>query len=195
MLDSKGMEKASAHLAELVRKGNYAIGTGFPGTPYILFALADNGHVDDAFKMLLTDICPSWLYEVKKGGTTIWERFDAIKDNGDGNLGQDDGTGGMVSFNHYASGAVGDFLYSRVLGIRELEPGYKRFSFAPLLGEGIDYAEGQTLTPYGLIKARWERKDGVIKGFVDVPVSTRCVFVNAKSEESVLTSGHHEVKW
>ncbi|MBP5216482.1 MAG: family 78 glycoside hydrolase catalytic domain, partial [Bacilli bacterium] len=120
MLDEEGLEKGVSHLAELVKKGNYSIATGFPGTPYILFALADNGHVEDAYKMLLTDICPSWLYEVKKGATTIWERFDAIADSGEGNLGQDDGTGGMVSFNHYASGAVGNFLYSRVLGIQEV---------------------------------------------------------------------------
>ena len=195
MLDEQGLKKAADHLAELVRKGNYTIGTGFPGTPYILFALADNGHVEDAYKMLLTDACPSWLYEVRKGGTTIWERFDAIKETGEGNLGQNDGTGGMVSFNHYASGAVGDFLYSRVLGIRHLEPGYKRFAFAPMLGEGIDYAEGKTLTPYGEIKARFERKDGAVTYMVDVPVSTSCLIVGPKGEQKEVSSGHHEVKW
>ena len=193
MLDEQGMKKAADHLAELVKKGNYAIGTGFPGTPYILFALADNGHVEEAYKMLLTDVCPSWLYEVKKGATTIWERFDAIAENGDGNLGQDDGTGGMVSFNHYASGAVGDFLYSRVLGIKETKPGYKEFEFAPLFGEGIDFAEGSTLTPYGMIKARFDKKEGGFAGKIDVPVSTTCVVVNEKGDRITLHSGHHEV--
>lgn len=193
MLEEAGMAKAAGHLAELVRNGNYKIATGFPGTPYILFALADHGYAEDAFKMLLTDICPSWLYEVKKGATTIWERFDAIADNGEGNLGQEDGTGGMVSFNHYASGAVGDFLYSRVLGIQELEPGYKRFAFRPLLGEGIDFAEGKTLTPYGDIHARFERVGEKVRYIIDVPVSTSCEVIGPKGEKKLLASGHHEI--
>ena len=195
MFDEAGMIKAAKHLADLVQKGNYAIGTGFPGTPYILFALADNGHEEEAFKMLLTDVCPSWLYEVKKGGTTIWERFDAIKETGEGNLGQDDGTGGMVSFNHYASGAIGDFLYSRVLGIRDIEPGYKEFAFAPIFNEGIDYAEGKTLTPYGTIKASFKKQDGKILACIDVPVSTKCTLIGPKGEKQVVESGHHEVQW
>ena len=194
MLPEEGMKKAVAHLANLVRKGNYAIATGFPGTPYILFALADNGYVEDAYKMLLTDVCPSWLYEVKKGATTIWERFDAIADNGDGNLGQNDGTGGMVSFNHYASGAVGDFLYSRVLGIQETECGYRKFVFHPLLGAGIDFAEGKTLTPYGTIYARFEKKGNKVRYIIDVPVSTSCTIIGPAGQAKEATSGHHEIE-
>lgn len=102
-----------------MKKDGYHITTGFPGTPYVLFALADNGYEEEAFKMLLTDTCPSWLYEMKVGGTTIWERWDALREDGTCNTGKDDGTGGMVSFNHYASGAVGDFCTA---GLPESRP-------------------------------------------------------------------------
>lgn len=121
MLSEGDQAKTAAHLSRMIRQNDYHIGTGFPGTPYVLFALADNGYVEDAFKMLLTDTCPSWLFEVKAGGTTIWERWDALREDGTSNTGADDGTNGMVSFNHYASGAVGDFMYRRIAGIEPLE--------------------------------------------------------------------------
>ena len=130
LLSGEDKDKAAANLVRLVRENNWHIGTGFPGTPYILFALADNGYVEDAYKMLLTDSCPSWLYEIKVGGTTTWERWDALREDGTINTG---GGVGMVSFNHYAAGAVGDFLYRRVAGIEALEAGYKRFRVAPLV--------------------------------------------------------------
>ncbi|MCR5491581.1 MAG: glycoside hydrolase family 78 protein [Bacilli bacterium] len=193
MLSGQDAAKAADKLAALVEKNSYCIGTGFPGTPYILFALADHGKADVAYKMLLNDKSPSWLFEVKMGGTTIWERFDAIKEGGEGNSGADDGTGGMLSFNHYASGAVGDFLYSRVLGIQEKEPGYKSFEFAPVLGEGIDFAKGHTWTPYGEIKAAWKKDGQGISYEIDVPVSTRCT-VRLNGKEVALESGHHEGK-
>lgn len=107
MLEGAQKENAAKALVQLVEKGNYCIGTGFPGTPYILFALADNGYVDVAYKMLLNEVCPSWLYEVKSGATTIWERWDGLDENGNCPIG-DDGTDMMISYNHYASGAGGD---------------------------------------------------------------------------------------
>ncbi|MCR5078686.1 MAG: glycoside hydrolase family 78 protein [Bacilli bacterium] len=191
MFEEEEANKAAEKLAELVKSGDYCIGTGFPGTPNILFALADNGQRDTAYKMLLNDKCPSWLHEVKMGGTTIWERFDAIRDGGDSNTGADDGTGGMISFNHYASGAVGEFLYARVLGIEWTLPGYKKFKFAPLLGEGIDYAKGHTLTPYGQIKASWKKEGESVSYEIDVPVSCTCL-VCIKGQEIALSSGHHQ---
>ena len=193
MFSKEDAAKAVENLAKLVESNAYCIGTGFPGTPYILFALADNGRPDVAYKMLLNDKSPSWLFEIKMGGTTIWERFDAVKEDGTGNGGEDDGTGGMISFNHYASGAVGDFLYSRVLGIDAIEAGYKKFAFAPVFGEGIDYAKGHTLTPYGEIKASWKKSGGVYSYSIDVPVSTVCV-LKIKGTELQLESGHYEGK-
>ena len=75
LLFEKDKKRAAANLVKLIRDNNYNIKTGFPGTPYVLFALADNGYLEDAYKMLLTDTCPSWLYEVKAGATTMWERW------------------------------------------------------------------------------------------------------------------------
>lgn len=85
--------RAAENLLHLIEKNEYRIGTGFPGTPYILFALADNDRADAAYKMLLNAKCPSWLYEVDAGATTVWERWDALDENGLSKTG-DDGTGG-----------------------------------------------------------------------------------------------------
>ena len=83
-----------------------------------MFALVDNGYVKEAYKMLENTICPSWLYEVKVGATTIWERWDALDENGECEIGND-GTGGMISFNHYASGSVGDFYIGELLVLNQ----------------------------------------------------------------------------
>ncbi len=184
-------QAAADNLAELVRKNDYKIGTGFPGTPYILFALADNGHEEEAFKMLLNDECPSWLYEVKAGGTTIWERWDGLKADGTLNAGEGDGTGGMISFNHYASGAVGDFLYRRVAGIEAVEPGYKKSRIAPLVGYGLTYAKGSVITPYGELKSEWKTDKDKFKMEVTVPMNTQCEVVMPSGDKRVLTSGKY----
>lgn len=183
---------AADNLAALVKKNGYCIGTGFPGTPYILFALADNGHLDDAFAMLTNEKCPSWLYEVKAGGTTIWERWDALKEDGTLNAGQEDGTGGMVSFNHYASGAVGDFLYRRIAGIEPIAAGYKTFRIAPRMGGGLTSARGSVQTPYGEIVSDWKIADGTFRISVQVPVGTECTLVMPSGESKTLRSGVHE---
>jgi alpha-L-rhamnosidase len=188
----KGKEKANAadNLAELVRKNDYKIGTGFPGTPYILFALADNGHEDEAFKMLTNTQCPSWLYEVKMGATTIWERWDGLDENGNCPIG-DDGTDVMISYNHYASGAVGDFLYRRVAGIEPLEAGYKRFAVKPLVGGGLTSACGRLNTPYGEIVSSWEILEDDFRLEVKVPVGSSCKVTLPDGAESELASGQY----
>lgn len=194
MLSPEDKKKTAANLSRLIRANDYHIGTGFPGTPYVLFALADNGYADDAYRMLLTDTCPSWLYEMKVGGTTIWERWDALREDGTCNTGKEDGTGGMVSFNHYASGAVGDFLYRRVAGIEALEGGYKRFAIKPLPGGGLTYAKGEVMTPYGKIKSAWEIRDGKFILDAEIPVGTACVLTTPSGKQENLGSGiyHYE---
>lgn len=191
MLSDEDKSKTAANLVRLIRENNYHITTGFPGTPYVLFALADNGYEEDAFKMLLTDTCPSWLYEMKVGGTTIWERWDALREDGTCNTGSDDGTGGMVSFNHYASGAVGDFLYRRVLGIEALEGGYKVFKVEPLLGGNIEWAKGKIRTPYGEIINEWKCENDIFSISVDVPVNTICHLIMPDGETMVVKSGRY----
>lgn len=182
--------KAAENLVKLVEKSDYKIGTGFPGTPYILFALADSGHADTAFKMLLNTQCPSWLYEVRVGATTVWERWDGLDENGECPIG-DDGTDQMISYNHYASGAVGAFLYRRVLGVEPVLPGYKLFKFAPLVGGGLTEADGTVGTPYGEIKAAWHIENGEMTAEITVPMGTACTVTLPGGVEQNLSSGSY----
>lgn len=175
LLETKDREKAAAELDKLVQAGKYTLQTGFPGTPYILFALADNGYLQDAYKMLLNETCPSWLYEIKSGGTTFWERWDALREDGSCNLGEENGSGGMVSFNHYACGAVGDFLYRRVAGVEAIEGGYRVSKIAPKPGGGLQWAKARTHTPYGELSSEWHIEDGKFTLLVQVPAGTECV--------------------
>ena len=167
--------RAADNLARLVEKNNYCIGTGFPGTPFILFALADNGHAGVAYKMLLNTKCPSWLYEVKMGATTIWERWDGLDGNGVCPISANSGTNEvMISYNHYASGAVGDFLYRRVAGIEAIEPGYKTFAVKPVLGGGLTWVKSSVSTPYGLVGVAWALEGNCFTIQIQVPVGATC---------------------
>lgn len=189
----KGQEKENAvkNLVELVKKSDYCIGTGFPGTPYILFALADNGYEDVAYRMLFNEKCPSWLYEVKMGATTIWERWDGLDENGICPIG-DDGTDMMISYNHYASGAVGDFLYRRIAGIEAMKAGYREFRIAPLLGGDLKAAKGVVDTPYGHISSDWKIVDNTFFITVEIPVGTNCELVLPGGKKELLSSGRYD---
>ncbi len=191
MFDEKTQKKAADNLASLVKKNDYCIGTGFPGTPYILFALADNGHEETALKMLFNEKCPSWLYEVKQGGTTIWERWDGLDENGECPIG-DDGTDTMISYNHYASGAVGDFLYRRILGIDQTEAGYRKFTVKPLFNNKLTCAKGQVKTPYGVIRTQWTRDNNTVTLNVTVPMGCECEVVLPNSKTMHVASGNHQ---
>src|SRR5690606_337997 len=148
MTEGAETDAMAGNLVRLIAEADGHLRTGFPGTPYILFALSDNGRVDEAFDLLLQTTPPSWLYMMEAGGTTIWERWDALRPDGTVNIadlkegasGEASG-GGMVSFNHYAAGAVGDWLYRRVAGLEPIEGGYRRFRVAPLIGGGLTSAE------------------------------------------------------
>lgn len=190
MFRGEARKKAAANLVELIKKNDYCIGTGFPGTPFILFALADNGYPDVAYKMLLNTKCPSWLYEVKVGATTIWERWDGLDENGICTIG-DDGTGGMISFNHYAFGAVGDFLYRRVVGIEAKEGGYKTFRVEPLVGGDLEFAKGSVVTAYGKIESEWKKDGDRFTLTVTVPVGTKAEVILPSRETEILESGTH----
>ena len=185
-------KNAAENLRRLVEKNGYCVGTGFPGTPYILFALADNGQADAAYKMLLNKKCPSWLYEVKAGATTVWERWDGLNEEGECPIGDDGTAGVMISYNHYASGAVGDFLYRRVLGVEPIEAGYRKFRVCPVLGGGMSEAKGSVKTPYGKIEVHWEKQGGVFSVSVRVPVGTACELTLPDGGTETLSSGVYE---
>ncbi|HHV09341.1 MAG TPA: family 78 glycoside hydrolase catalytic domain [Clostridiales bacterium] len=188
----KGREKEEAvkNLVRLVKKSDYCIGTGFPGTPYVLFALADNGYAEVAYRMLLNTKCPSWLYEVRMGATTIWERWDGLDEDGVCPIGED-GTDLMISYNHYASGAVGDFLYRRIAGIEAMEAGYKKFRISPVPGGDIRYARGSVETPYGRVSSDWRLEKDSFYITVEVPVGTACELKLPDGNVHILPSGKY----
>ena len=178
-------------LKEMVETAEWSPRTGFPGTPYLLFALADHGEKDAAFHTLMSEGCPGWLYAVKAGATTIWERWDALKPDGSVNLGERGGDGGMVSFNHYANGAVGDFLYRRIAGLEPTSGGYKTFRVAPIIGGGLTHAKADIKTPYGSIRAAWRIENSQFVQEVSVPVSTECTVTLPSGKTQCLPSGYY----
>src|SRR5204863_7749897 len=155
--------RAGARLAELVRKGDHRIATGFVGTPLLCDALCGAGAEGDAFRLLTQRACPSWLYQVAMGATTTWERWDSLLPDGSVNPGQ------MTSFNHYALGAVADWLHRTVGGLAPAAPGYRQLDVRPRPGAGLTHARVQHMTPYGLAGCAWTIEAGRIEVEVEVP--------------------------
>lgn len=174
-------------LVKLVRENNHKIATGFAGTPYILFALADNGYIEDAYKLLLNEECPGWLYCVNAGATTMWERWDALAADGSIKAGT---IPNMISFNHYAYGAVGDFLYRRTLGLEPIVAGYKKFRVKPITGN-LEFASGSLKTDFGKIEIDWKKENNVFSLNVTVPEGTECSIVLPDGEEFTISNGKH----
>ncbi|WP_030450548.1 glycoside hydrolase family 78 protein [Herbidospora cretacea] len=158
---------AGERLAELVRANGHRIGTGFVGTPLVCDALTDVGAAADAYRLLLQTGCPSWLYAVTMGATTIWERWDSMLPDGAVNPGE------MTSFNHYALGAVADWMHRTVAGLAPAEPGYRRLTVRPVPGGGLTHARARHETPYGPAEVSWAYTDDGFTLEVTVPPNTR----------------------
>ena len=158
-------------LAALVRSEAGRISTGFLGTPLILHALAESGHVDEAYLMLLRREMPSWLYQVDRGATTVWERWDAILPDGGIHAGEmsGDDDASMLSFNHYAYGAVIDWVYRWVAGLVPIEPGYRVAGIRPRPSVDVRSAEASIETEYGRLAIDWRLEDDALELEIDVP--------------------------
>jgi alpha-L-rhamnosidase len=143
-------------LAEMIRANGDRLTTGFVGTPYLLHMLTAYGHTDLAYTLLFQTKLPSWLYAVEHGATTMWEHWDGIRD--DGSLWDVS----MNSYNHYAYGAVGDWLYGTVAGIEtdEKNPGFTHIRFCPKPTERLSFAKASLKTKYGVIRSEWQRENG-----------------------------------
>jgi alpha-L-rhamnosidase len=150
LLDHEAEQLAGKRLAELVTESDYRVSTGFAGTPYITDALTRTGHLDDAYRLLLEQGCPSWLYPVTMGATTVWERWDSMLPDGSINPGE------MTSFNHYALGAVADWMHRTVAGIAPAAPGYAAVRFAPRPGGDLTWATAALDTRHGRVSIQWE---------------------------------------
>ncbi|MFH8713503.1 family 78 glycoside hydrolase catalytic domain [Streptomyces zaomyceticus] len=185
LLDAGRRQAAGDRLAELVEQNDARIATGFVGTPLICDALTDTGHLDTAYRLLLQTDCPSWLYTVTMGATTIWERWDSLRADGSLN------PGGMTSFNHYALGAVADWLHRVVGGIAVTAPGATALAFRPRPGGGITWARTRYETPHGTASLFWETTADGMKAEITVPPNCTAVVELPGRQPGRITSGTH----
>lgn|GEM_PF-13014 len=179
--DEAERSRAADRLAQIVKENRYRISTGFVGTPLICDALSANGHTETAYRLLLQTENPSWLYAVTMGATTIWERWDSLLPDGSVN------PSGMTSFNHYAFGAVADWMHRVVAGLAPAAPGYRRLRIAPQPPRrGLTSSSARLRTPYGVAASAWSLDEGMLRLAVTVPIGA--------TAEVVLPSGIvHEV--
>jgi alpha-L-rhamnosidase len=183
---------AGRRLAELVRGSGFHIGTGFLGTPLVIDALIAAGQAGVAYRLLLQAGCPSWLYPVGMGATTIWERWDAMLPDGSLHPGE------MLSFNHYALGAVADWLHRTVAGLAPAAPGYRALLVRPVPGGGLTAASARHRTPYGEAAVSWERAEGRLTLRVEVPVGASATVylpVAGGPAPAPLRVGHGHHEW
>ena len=179
------IDTAAKRLADDVKKFKH-LTTGFLGTPLLCSVLTEHGYVDLAYMLLFNKDYPSWLYPVTRGATTIWERWDGIKPDGSF---QDVG---MNSFNHYAYGAVGNWLYTKVAGISidPGSPGYKNIIIKPYLNKQLSYAKAEYHSMYGKIVSEWHIDNGEFKLHVIIPANTTAeIFIPAGKAAQITESG------
>jgi alpha-L-rhamnosidase len=183
--DARQRERAGRRLADLVRTSGFRIATGFVGTPLIADALTDAGESAVAYRLLLQTGCPSWLYAVTMGATTVWERWDSMLPDGSINPGE------MTSFNHYALGAVADWLHRRVAGLAPAAPGYREILVAPVPGHGLTSASARHLTPYGTAEVSWRRAGGEFHLDLRVPVGSTATVRLPGADPVTVAHGSH----
>ncbi len=183
-------EKTVNSLIELLDKENGHLVTGFVGTPYFCHALSQNGHTKEAYDLLLKDDFPSWLYQVKMGATTVWEHWDGMKP--DGTMWSPD----MNSFNHYAYGAIGEWLYRVVAGfeINEEKPGYKHSIIHPHVGGDLEFVNATYDSVYGMLKVAWKVEDRKVTLEVTIPHNTTATIILDGKEyvEKKVGSGQYQ---
>jgi alpha-L-rhamnosidase len=186
MLPENLRAQAAERLAENVKSYDNHLTTGFLGTPYLCHVLTRFGYTDIAFKLLLQQDYPSWLYPVKMGATTIWERWDGQKPDSSFQ------TPGMNSFNHYAYGAIGDWMYRKMAGLDTYEDGvgYKHIKIQPHIGGGFSSASASLQTYYGTVSSGFKVEGNNIVMDVEIPANTTAtVYVPAASAGAVTEGG------
>ena len=157
LLDAEEEQQAADDLNALVIRNGYHLNTGFLSTPDLCRVLSDHGHTDTAYRLLLQEDCPGWLYAVKKGATTIWETWDGVRPDGTVH----------DSLNHYSYGAVSGWLFDSVCGIRLSEG---RLAIMPKPDPALGFAEAEWRSPVGVIRSKWAYRDGRLELSVSVPV-------------------------
>ena len=171
-------QKTADALAEMIKACGSKLQTGFVGTPYLLHVLSGYGHTELAYTLLLRTEYPSWLYPVTKGATTVWEHWDGIMENGD--FWSTD----MNSFNHYAYGAVADWVYEAAAGIQTVEdaPGFARVKIAPQPDSRLDWLEASIETRKGTVRSLWKQEEGRIRYEITTPSPAEIVIAGKTME-------------
>ena len=186
MLPENLRQQAADRLVANIKRYNYHLSTGFLGTPYLCRVLSDFGYPDIAYRLLLQDTYPSWLYPVKMGATTIWERWDGIRPDGTFE------TPTMNSYNHYAYGAIGDWMYRVVAGIdtKVDGPGYKQVVIKPTPGGNFQYAYADYETMYGKVSSHWKIDNGNLLMDVEIPANTTAtIYIPTKGGGAITEGG------
>lgn len=191
LLPAELEKKAGQHLSRLVEQSNGNLRTGFLGTPHLIPALDKTGHSELAFSILTKETYPSWFYSINQGATTMWERWNSYS--------HEDGFGdaSMNSFNHYAYGAIGQWMYERLAGLAPdpETPGYKHFFIRPLTDIPLDSAKAELETPYGTISCSWIRADdGSVTLSAMVPPNTTATLAMPDTSTQNLAPGSHRIK-
>ncbi|HTR29203.1 MAG TPA: family 78 glycoside hydrolase catalytic domain [Puia sp.] len=187
MLPATLREQAVQRLIKNIQDYGYHLTTGFLGTPYLCHVLSDFGYVSVAYRLLMQDTYPSWLYPVKMGATTIWERWDGVKPDSTFQ------TPGMNSFNHYAYGAIGDWMYRVIAGLDTYaaDPGYHHSRIDPHPGGGLTAAGADLQTGYGLLSSHWRMAGDTLYMDVVIPANTTSsVFIPAPDGGQITESNH-----
>ncbi len=192
MLPENLRAQAADRLVANIRRYRNHLTTGFLGTPYICHVLSRFGHADIAYRLLLQDTYPSWLYPVKMGATTIWERWDGIKPDGT----FEDAS--MNSYNHYAYGAIGDWMYRVIAGIdtKTEGAGYKQIVIKPTIGGNLDNAAADYETNYGKVSSHWKSDNSPLLNVtldVEIPANTTATVYIPANPGSVLQEGGQSI--
>ena len=172
------LAKAQDLLEKAVENFEYRVGTGFLSTPFLLKVLSDAGKTDTAYKVLLNEKNPGWIYEILKDATTVWENWEGLDEKGKG------------SFNHYSPGAACEWLFDTVAGIKV--SGHRSFVISPLPGKELEYANGSYKSIYGEVKSRWEKKDGRIIYYISVPSNCNAVIKLKGKDDVEVTAGEYQ---
>ena len=161
--------KVAKQLNDMIKKNGYKLKTGFVGTPFLLHALSQNGYTETAYKLLLQEEFPSWLYSVNQGATTIWEHWDGKNEKGE--FWSKD----MNSFNHYAYGSVADWIYEEACGIKPLAPGFAKIQIAPKPTDKLSHLSAKIQTKQGVVSSKWYHQDGKIRYEIETPVESTII--------------------
>ena len=198
LLEGNALKKNLRELVRMIEENGYRLDTGFVSVPYLLDVLADHGEWETAEKLLMQEECPSWLYQVKMGATSMWEAWQAVLP---------DGTKTSVSYNHYSLGCVGQWIYRKIGGLDMDLPGYKRVLFDPHPLGGVSYASCALDTVYGMAEIKWKLDGGRMEMELTVPanasglvaLSGRSAVVDGEliegAESAKLCAGHHHVQY